>query len=247
MKKNILIHTFKEIPYWLSIPALVMAANGLLYPIVGTENTLYLLDQLFGATYPDTAFGVPPIEHFKVSFLSSPTSIMVHYVSMPFVLLLGLVQFSNTIRIQRPQLHRNLGILFLVLVFIGVSSGMVRVLNGNVFGGPLTKYQFIGMGVFTMTCAIIGITMVWKKNYLAHQQWMFRTYLILWSSSIISRVGILLWVPCAWQNDFDTKLEFYTVPYNVALTFSWAFALLIADVLIAHPKRFSFLNNSDVE
>jgi hypothetical protein len=64
---------------------------------------------------------------------------------------------------------------------------------------------------------------------------MWVTYHVLWSSSAMSRLGILLLVP-VWWGIAGGRQEEYVVPYNAVVGASWMLPPLIAWLTRPRPR-----------
>jgi uncharacterized membrane protein len=165
----------------------------------------------------------------------SPLTIGLHYVSMPLVLVMSIFQFSARLRRRRPRLHRWLGRAFFAALLLGVSGAVQKVVTGDVYGGVLSQVQFGGMAITTLACATAGGLAAKRRDFAAHERWMWVTYLVLWSSSAMSRLGILLVVPVWWKL-VGGRQEDYVVPYNAVVGASWVLPPLI-DWLMRQRER----------
>jgi uncharacterized membrane protein len=170
---------------------------------------------------------IPPLGAFLRSYAASPITIGLHYVFMPLVLVASIFQFSARLRRSRPRLHRWLGRVFFAALLLGVGGAVHKVVTGDVYGGVLSQVQFGGMAIMTLACATAGGLAAKRRDFAAHERWMWVTYLVLWSSSAMSRLGILLLVPVWWKLG-GGRHEDYVVPYNVVVGASWIVPPLIA-------------------
>jgi len=218
---------------------LFMISMGLLYGILGIPTQVKVVNALLGMTHPvrnDSSPDFPPGVTWAQSFSANPGHFLTHALLMPVALGLGFLQFSSDIRNKYPVLHRWVGRLFLFCLTVGIASIMHMILFIEVYGGALSQWQFIGMSLMTLSCAFIGWWQAWNKNYVSHREWMLRTYFVLWSSAVGSRLGIMLWVPSAWAS-IGGQNDTYTLPYNACLFVSWSAPLLIADIFIEATKN----------
>jgi len=211
-----------------------MVVNGVSYWLFGPAATLSAVRSVFGLTHPHLASGeivLPPVDAFQTSFVAHPVGIALHYVFMPLMLVAALFQFSAGLRARRPRVHRWLGRVFFACLLIGVAGGLARVVTGELYGGALSRLQFSGMAIMTLTCATLGGAAALRRDFVAHQRWMWRTYLVVWSSAVVSRLLILFVVPVLWRW-MGGRYEDYVVPYNAVLVASWAFPPVIADAFL---------------
>jgi hypothetical protein len=114
---------------------------------------------------------------------------------------------------------------FLCFAF-GVGGAILKIVTGDVYGGTLSRIQFSGMACAAIVCAVLGGRAALRRDFSAHEGWMWRTYLVLWSSSVASRLGILFLVPVVWRW-MGGRVEDYPIPYNAVLAASWSLPLLV--------------------
>jgi hypothetical protein len=209
--------------------SLVIVANGMLYWVLGPGRTLDFLARIFGTTHPTLPDGrpdLPPIDVLKAAYVEHPLRIGLHYVFMPLVLLVALAQFSPRLRARRPALHRWLGRAFFLCFALGLGGAVLKIATGDVYGGTLSRVQFTGMALTTILCGAMGGRAALRRDFAAHERWMWRTYMVLWSSAVVSRVAILVVVPVLWRW-MGGRAEDYPVPYNAVLAASWSLPLLL--------------------
>lgn len=229
---------FAGFPLWFWLLTGAMLVNGMLYWVFGPEGALDIVNAIFALTHggPDgQARPVPAIEEFRRSFPGSQ-SIALHYFAMPLVLVAGAAQFSQPVREKAPRLHRATGWVMVTATLLGVSGALYRTFAGQLYGGMLSQLQFAGMGAMVLVCLSMGVVSARRRDFRVHERWMLRTYLVLWSSAVVSRLGLLLWVPLLWQI-MGQRPEDYGVPYNAILFFSWAFPVVAADIILDRPHR----------
>ncbi len=220
-----------ELPRVALVLSVVVVVNALAYWFLGTTRALELVREVFGLTHPrlsDGTVDIPPVRYFLVSFAESPISIGLHYIFMPLVLVASVFQFSSRLRRRHPTVHRWLGRAFFGGVVFGVGGAVHKIFTADLYGGLLSQVQFTGMAVVTLASAGAGGRAALKKDFVAHERWMWRTFFVLLSSAAVSRLGILFVVP-AWWSLAGGREEDYSLPYNAVLAASWLFAPMVAD------------------
>ena len=111
-----------------------------------------------------------------------------HIFSGPLVLIMGLVLMSSKFRNQFPAWHQRIGKIQLSsVIFLVAPTGLwmsCYTANGI----------FAGIGFATLAL-LTGLTAIWgwrtaaQRNFIDHQGWMWRCYLLLCSAVILRLIG----------------------------------------------------------
>lgn len=104
------------------------------------------------------------------SFLGS----FLHFLGGGIVIIIGASQFSKRLRTGKPKVHRALGLTYIVGVVVAGFSGFYLALNSS--GGLAGHYGFALLAVSWVSATIIAFNFIRKKNIIAHQRWMIRSY-----------------------------------------------------------------------
>jgi uncharacterized membrane protein len=131
-----------------------------------------------------------------------------------FALLAGPMQFSSRFRERHLKLHRVLGRMYVISVFIGAFTGIA--LAAGRPGLPGTSMQAAAWVVCT-TAAFITAR---NRQILQHRQWMIRSYAVTFTF-VSSRV-LNLW-PRYWSHLGDTFSAVGVIAFTLA-------SLLIVDL-----------------
>ncbi len=107
-----------------------------------------------------------------------------HLVSGPISLLLGLLLISTRFRQSFPRWHRWLGKVQVVNVLLLLTpSGLWMAFYAE--GGVASKISFVVLAFATAFCTFSGWRSAVKRKFLVHQQWMWRSFLLLCSDVML--------------------------------------------------------------
>ncbi len=156
-----------------------------------------------------------PMYHaYRLQVISDRQLLIPHTLAGIFALLIGPVNFSSRIRQHHLKLHRVLGRIYVISVFIGAATG-VALATGRP-GLPGTSMQAAAWIVCT-TAALITAR---NRQIAQHRQWMARSYAVTFTF-VSSRV-LNLW-PLYWSHLGDTLSAVGVIAFTLA-------SLLIVDL-----------------
>jgi uncharacterized membrane protein len=147
--------------------------------------------------------------------------------SLP-VLAIGILQFRNDFRLKYPDLHRNLGKLYILLVLIfAAPAGFVLAVFAN--GGVVAKLSFVLLSAAWWVFTLLAYTQIKKGNNKQHIAMMTRSY-ALTLSALTLRLYVLsspYWIHLPAKET-----------YEVIAWLSWVPNLCIAEWIIRyHPFK----------
>jgi len=144
-----------------------------------------------------------PMYHaYRLQVIADRQLLIPHTLSGVIALLAGPVQFSSRFRQRHLTLHRVLGRIYVISVFIGaVSAGRP--------GMPGTCVQ-AGAWVVCTTAAVIAAR---NRQIVRHRQWMVRSYAVTFTF-VSSRV-LNLW-PRYWSHLGDTLAAAGLIVFTLA-------------------------------
>lgn len=150
-------------------------------------------------------------------------SFYIHVFSSPFVIFSGLFQFNRFFIHRLPKLHRTLGVVYIViLVFIAAPSGLLMGLYAN--GSYPTQISFSILSVLWIFTTVMAYKKVRQKQYIAHAQWMIRSYALTLSAISLRLFTFLIGY---------FKIPLYPLEAYITVSYlSWTANLLIAEWLI---------------
>lgn len=179
------------------------------------------------AAYAVGMYGFGPGEErlhpeMRATFQSHPVGITTHIFASALALLLGPFQFSRHLRLQRPELHRWMGRIYLgVAVVVGGAAGLY--MSYYAFGGIAAKLGFAGLALSWLYTGAKAFTAARGLDFVAHRRWMIRNF-----SLTFAAVTLRLYLPSV----FIFQLPF-ELAYAVIAWACWVPNLLIAERLIA--------------
>ena len=156
-----------------------------------------------------------PMYHtYRLQVISDRHLLIPHTLAAIFALLIGPINFSSRIRQHHLQLHRVLGRIYVISVFIGAATGVA--LAAGRPGLPGTSMQAAAWIICT-TAAFITAR---NRQIVQHRQWMARSYAVTFTF-VSSRV-LNLW-PRYWSHLGDTFAAVGVIAFTLA-------SLLIVDL-----------------
>jgi uncharacterized membrane protein len=151
---------------------------------------------------------------YRMQVVSDRHLLVPHAIAASLALLIGPVNFSTRIRWNHLQVHRMLGRIYVISVFVGGTTGVA--LAAGRPGLPGTTMQAAAWIVCT-TAALITAR---NRQIVQHRQWMVRSYAVTFTF-VSSRV-LNLW-PRYWSHLGDTFASVGIIAFTLA-------SLLIVDL-----------------
>jgi uncharacterized membrane protein len=156
-----------------------------------------------------------PMYHaYRLQVIADRYLLIPHTLAGIFALLIGPINFSSRIRQRHLKLHRILGRIYVVSVFVGASTGIALAWGRP--GLPGTSMQAAAWIVCT-TAAFITAR---NRQIVQHRQWMARSYAVTFTF-VSSRV-LNLW-PRYWSHLGDSLSAVGVIAFTLA-------SLLIVDL-----------------
>ena len=156
-----------------------------------------------------------PMYHaYRLQVIADRHLLIPHVLAGTFALLIGPINFSSRIRQRYLQLHRILGRVYFISVFVGAFTGIA--LAAGRPGLPGTSMQAAAWIVCT-TAAVITAR---NRQITQHRQWMARSYAVTFTF-VSSRVFNL--VPAYWSHLGDVLSAVGVIAFTLA-------SLLIVDL-----------------
>jgi uncharacterized membrane protein len=149
-----------------------------------------------------------PMYHaYRLQVIADRHLLIPHTLSGIFALLIGPINFSSRIRQRYLQLHRVLGRIYVISVFVGAFTGIA--LAAGRPGLPGTSMQAAAWIVCT-TAAFITAR---NRHFVQHRQWMIRSYAVTFTF-VSSRV-LNLW-PRYWSHLGDSFAAVGVIAFTLA-------------------------------
>jgi uncharacterized membrane protein len=156
-----------------------------------------------------------PMYHaYRMQVISDRHLLIPHAIASSLALLIGLINFSTRIRRNHLQLHRILGRIYVISVFVGAATGVA--LAAGRPGLPGTAMQAAAW----IVCTTAALVTARNRQIVQHRQWMVRSYAVTFTF-VSSRV-LNLW-PRYWSHLGDTFASVGIIAFTLA-------SLLIVDV-----------------
>lgn len=156
-----------------------------------------------------------PMYHtYRLQVIADRHLLIPHTLAGTFALLIGPLNFSSRIRQRHLQLHRILGRVYVVSVFVGSFTGIALAWGRP--GLPGTSMQAAAW----MVCTTAALLTARNRRIVQHRHWMARSYAVTFTF-VSSRVLNL--VPAYWSHLGDVLSAVGVIAFTLA-------SLLIVDL-----------------
>ncbi len=160
---------------------------------------------------------------------SYPLAMVLHVVGGSAMVILGLTQFSATLRRRLPRLHRWLGRALLALG-AGVALSALW-MNASPLALPESQLHNGAQNIMAaafLAVAALGLAAARARDFAAHRAWMLRAYAI----SMGAGTQTLMLFPV-----FVIYGKVEGLAADLAFISAWALNLAVAEALISRPPR----------
>jgi uncharacterized membrane protein len=149
-----------------------------------------------------------PMYHaYRLQVIADRHLLIPHTLAGIFALLIGPINFSSRIRQRHHQLHRILGRIYVLSVFVGSFTGIA--LAAGRPGLPGTSMQAAAW----MVCTTAAFITARNRQIAVHRQWMARSYAVTFTF-VSSRVLNL--VPAYWSHLGDVLAAVGVIAFTLA-------------------------------
>jgi uncharacterized membrane protein len=149
-----------------------------------------------------------PMYHaYRLQVIADRHLLIPHTLAGIFALLIGPINFSSRIRQRHLKIHRVLGRIYILSVFIGAATG-VALASGRP-GFPGTSMQAAAWVV----CTVAALITARNRQIIQHRQWMARSYAVTFTF-VSSRV-LNLW-PRYWSHLGDSLAAVGVIAFTLA-------------------------------
>jgi uncharacterized membrane protein len=156
-----------------------------------------------------------PMYHaYRLQVIADRGLLIPHTLAGILALLIGPINFSSRIRQRHPQVHRVLGRIYVVSVFIGAATGVALASGRPGFPGTC------GQAAAWVVCTTAAFITARNRQIIQHRQWMARSYAVTFTF-VSSRV-LNLW-PRYWSHLGDSLSAVGVIAFTLA-------SLLIVDL-----------------
>lgn len=146
----------------------------------------------------------------------------IHVYSSIFALLAGFTQFSSFVLRRYPEVHRNVGRLYVYIVlFLSAPSGIFIGIFAN--GGLWSRIAFVMLGTMWFWFTLHGMLSILKKDVASHRKMMLRSFALA-ASAITLRLWKVIFVHIFEPNPMDV--------YRVIAWLGWIPNLLLVELYI---------------
>ena len=156
----------------------------------------------------------PMYHSYRLQVIADRHLLIPHTLAGMLALLIGPINFSSRIRQRYLKLHRVLGRIYVISVFIGAATG-VALATGRP-GLPGTSMQAAAW----IVCTSAALIAARNRQIVQHRQWMVRSYAVTFT--FVSSRLLNLW-PRYWSHLGDSLAAVGVIAFTLA-------SLLIADI-----------------
>lgn len=149
-----------------------------------------------------------PMYHaYRLQVIADRGLLIPHTLAGTLALLIGPVNFSSRIRQRYLKLHRVLGRVYVVSVFVGAATGVALAFGRP--GFPGTSMQAAAW----IVCTTAAFVTARNRQIVQHRQWMARSYAVTFTF-VSSRVLNLL--PAYWSHLGDSLSAVGVIAFTLA-------------------------------
>lgn len=135
-------------------------------------------------------------------------------------LLIGWLQFSPALRRKNIRLHRKIGIVYIMTVFVSGLSSLYIALYAT--GGIISILGFFLLGVIWLGTTIAGFRAIKNGKFALHENFMVFSY-----AACFAAVSLRIWLPIL----ADALGEFETA-YRIVAWLCWVPNMLVAWIIV---------------
>ncbi|KAL4503280.1 hypothetical protein ABPG72_000886 [Tetrahymena utriculariae] len=184
---------------------------------------------IYGLTYRQISSGWqnPPF-----SWQDRPALVRTHFITGPIVLILGIFQFNQNLRLKHPSVHRWIGRIYTLSNLISTIVVFNMFLHSAF--GLVTVISFFILNVLWLVSLVIAIYFIAiKKCIISHKYWMIRNYAIT-CSAITFRIVMGIFIPI-----FGLEIAYQLGASNC---FFWN--IILAELIIKKLKQMPNTNQN---
>jgi uncharacterized membrane protein len=152
-------------------------------------------------------FDYPMYHAYRLQVIADRGLLIPHTLAGIFALLIGPINFSSRIRQRYLKLHRVLGRIYVISVFVGATTGVALAAGRPGFPGTC------GQAAAWVVCTGAAFLTARNRHIVQHRQWMARSYAVTFTF-VSSRV-LNLW-PIYWSHLGDTLSAVGVIGFTLA-------------------------------
>lgn len=147
-------------------------------------------------------------------------SFYTHILLGGLALLIGWLQFNNKIRINKPQVHRNIGKIYIVSVLVSAIAGFYIALFAE--QGLWASLGFVCLAIIWFTTTLMGYITIRNKQIISHQIFMIYSY-----AACFAAVTLRIWLPLLIMSTGN-----FGKSYIIVAWLCWIPNLLVAHLIV---------------
>jgi uncharacterized membrane protein len=118
----------------------------------------------------------------QAAYAEHPWRILIHVAASLVALAVGPWQFFPALR-RRKALHRSLGLIYFLAVFIGGISGLFTAFIAQ--GGMISQVGFVTLAELWIVTAILALMAIKRGDYRSHEAWAIRSFALTFAAVTI--------------------------------------------------------------
>ena len=181
---------------------------------VGLYPLVYLLVDMSGGLLASKPAEVLQSKLWNLAFY-------LHIIGGGIALICGWPQFIKSWRAKNLSLHRLLGRIYVIVVFISGFSGLYIACFAT--GGRTSVFGFLFLAIGWLITTTMAYITIKKKAIEHHQAWMIRSYALTFAA-----VTLRIWLPLM---NIGLDMSF-SVAYPIVAWLCWVPNLLLAEIIV---------------
>jgi hypothetical protein len=129
-------------------------------------------------------------DHLESYLNFNAAKINTHVLLAIGMLVSGALQFSVKLRTRYPRIHRGIGYFYYLIGFANVSIGLY--LSDKTLGGLTAQVSNYFTGTLWFVAAGISLNKILRKDFLSHEFWAFRSFVVVASTGLIRPVELVI-------------------------------------------------------
>jgi len=118
----------------------------------------------------------------QAAYAEHPWRILIHVAASLVALAVGPWQFIPALR-RRKALHRGLGFIYFLAVFVGGISGLFTAFIAQ--GGMISQIGFVTLAQLWVVTAILALIAIKRGDYRSHEMWAIRSFALTFAAVTI--------------------------------------------------------------
>ncbi len=147
-----------------------------------------------------------------------------HVYTSIFLLFFGILQFSKSLRNNKPKIHRLIGKLYILIILL-LSGPASLIMGYHANGGIVSKISFVILSILWLIFTYLSFYHAKQLNFKKHQQFAIRSFALTLSAislRLFKFIIVFLWHPLPMD------------AYRIVSWLGWLFNLLIAEIIILY-------------